>query len=149
MLRYSRRTTPLFATESRPCSRWPTGERIERELAPIGKVALTSYLLQSVVLGVMFTGYGFGLVDQLAPLAVIAIVPVVFVAQMLLGRWWLSGHAYGPVEWVLRAIPIAGIPPFVAPSNTKVEVIQAAWVGAISRSPTTERQRRWAASPDL
>lgn len=87
-----------------------TGERIERALAPMGKTALTNYLLQSAVLGILFTGYGFGLVDQLPPLSVIAIVPVIFTGQMLLSRWWLGRHFYGPAEWVLRAITTAAVP---------------------------------------
>jgi len=46
----------------------------------MGKAALSNYLLQSAVLGLIFTGYGFGLIDQLAPVAVIAIVPSVWLA---------------------------------------------------------------------
>lgn len=81
-----------------------TGERIERALAPMGKLALTNYLLQSAVLGVIFTGYGFGLVDRLAPIVVIAITAVIFAVQIALSTWWLKQHLYGPAEWVLRAV---------------------------------------------
>ncbi|QDY77972.1 DUF418 domain-containing protein [Streptomyces qinzhouensis] len=86
------------------------GAAVERALAPLGKTALSAYLLQSLTLGVLFTGYGFGLIDRLAPLAVVAIVPAVFLAQLLLAKWWLRGHRYGPGEWLLRAATVAGIP---------------------------------------
>ncbi|MGV9311149.1 DUF418 domain-containing protein [Streptomyces sp. NPDC003691] len=86
------------------------GAAAERALAPLGKVALSAYLLQSLVLGVLFTGYGFGLIDRLAPLAVVAVVTVVFLAQLLLAKWWLRTHRYGPGEWLLRAVTIAGRP---------------------------------------
>ena len=88
------------------------GRRIEQALAPMGKIALTNYLGQSVALGILFTGYGFGLVDRLSPLAVLAFVPIIFAAQLVLSSWWLRRHLYGPGEWVLRAITIAGIPPW-------------------------------------
>ena len=92
----------LFTTSS--------GAKIERVLAPMGKIALTNYLLQSAVLGVLFTGYGLGLVDQLSPIVVLAIVPIVFCAQIGLSTWWLKRHVYGPAEWVLRAVTNAEIP---------------------------------------
>ena len=94
----------LFRTE--------LGRRIEQALAPMGKIALTNYIGQSVALGILFTGYGFGLVDRLSPLAVLAFVPIIFTAQLVLSSWWLKRHMYGPGEWVLRAITIAGIPPW-------------------------------------
>lgn len=94
----------LFQTER--------GSRVERALAPMGKMALTNYLGQSLALGILFTGYGFGLVDRLSPLAALAFVPIIFTAQLVLSNWWLKRHPYGPGEWVLRAITIAGIPPW-------------------------------------
>ena len=88
------------------------GRRIELALAPMGKIALTNYLGQSVVLGILFTGYGFGLVDQLSPIAILGFVPIIFTTQLVLSSWWLKRHLYGPGEWVLRAITIAGMPPW-------------------------------------
>ncbi|QBJ96310.1 DUF418 domain-containing protein [Rhodococcus sp. ABRD24] len=88
------------------------GRRIESALAPMGKIALTNYLMQSAVLGVLFTGYGFGLVDRLAPATVVAVVAVVFTAQVVASRWWLRGHRYGPAEWALRAVTLAALPPW-------------------------------------
>jgi uncharacterized protein len=88
------------------------GERVEAALAPMGKAALTNYLVQSLVLGVLFTGYGFGWVDRLPPLAVAAVVPAVFAVQMVASRLWLRTHPYGPAEWGLRAATLATIPPW-------------------------------------
>ncbi|SDE56136.1 uncharacterized protein SAMN05444580_12139 [Rhodococcus tukisamuensis] len=90
------------------------GGRIERALAPMGRIALTNYLLQSVVLGVLFTGYGLGLVDRLSPPVVLAVVPAVFLCQAEMSRRWLRRHRYGPAEWVLRAATLAAIPPWRA-----------------------------------
>lgn len=94
----------LFRTE--------VGRRVQSALAPMGKMALSNYLGQSMVLGVLFTGYGFGGVDRLPPLAILAVVPFIFLAQLRLSRWWLGRHVYGPGEWLLRAVTIARRPPW-------------------------------------
>lgn len=88
------------------------GRRIESALAPMGRIALTNYLLQSVLLGVLFTGYGLGLVDRLTPAAVVVVVAVVFACQAVASKYWLRGHRYGPAEWVLRAVTTASFPPW-------------------------------------
>lgn len=76
--------------------------RVRETLAPAGRMALTGYVGQSVVLALVFTGYGLGLVDRVAPAAVLGFVTVVFAAQLVASRWWLGRHAYGPLEWALR-----------------------------------------------
>eukprot|EP01032_Pedospumella_encystans_P025092 gene25091-28367_t len=81
----------------------PAGRRIEAALAPLGKMALSNYLLQSLLLGLLFTGYGLRLIDRLSPLAVLACVPPIYALQILASRWWLARYRYGPGEWLLRA----------------------------------------------
>ncbi|MFE0421609.1 DUF418 domain-containing protein [Streptomyces sp. NPDC058953] len=93
------------------------GATVERLLAPLGKTALSAYLLQSLTLGVLFTGYGFSLIDRLPPLALVAVVPAVFLAQLLLAHRWLRRHRYGPGEWALRAVTIAAVPPWREPGK--------------------------------
>jgi uncharacterized protein len=73
-------------------------------LAPMGKIALTNYLMQSVVMALLFTGYGLRLCNELPPLAVMALVFAIYFAQMTLSAWWLKRHTYGPAEWLLRAV---------------------------------------------
>jgi uncharacterized protein len=72
-------------------------------LAPAGRMPLTNYLLQSVAMALLLTGWGLGLAAQLgyAQLSVLAIA--VFAAQTLLSRWWLARHAQGPLEALWRA----------------------------------------------
>ena len=89
----------------------PAGRRIEVALAPLGKMALSNYLLQSLLLGLLFTGYGLRLIDRLPPLAVLACVPPIYALQMLASRWWLARYRYGPGEWLLRAATLAAVPP--------------------------------------
>ncbi|MFD3702443.1 DUF418 domain-containing protein [Nocardia sp. NPDC058658] len=79
-------------------------------LAPAGRMAATNYIGQSVVMMLVYTGYGLGLADDLPPLAVIAIALLTFAAQLAFSAWWLRRHRYGPVEWVLRAATYLTIP---------------------------------------
>lgn len=80
------------------------GARVVAALAPMGKIALTNYLMQSVLMAVLFTGYGLRLCDELPPLAVMGVVFAIYLAQMALSAWWLKRHTYGPAEWLLRAV---------------------------------------------
>ncbi|XLZ69965.1 DUF418 domain-containing protein [Massilia sp. SR12] len=80
------------------------GARVVAALAPMGKIALTNYLMQSVAMAVLFTGYGLRLCDELPPAAVLALVFAIYFTQMVLSAWWLKRHTYGPAEWLLRAV---------------------------------------------
>ncbi len=80
------------------------GARVIAALAPMGKLALSNYLMQSLVMACLFTGYGMRLCDELPPIAVLALVAAIYLTQMALSAWWLKHHSYGPAEWLLRAI---------------------------------------------
>lgn len=95
--------------------RWfsrPGGEAAERWLAPAGRMALTNYVLQSVVLAVIFTAYGFALVGDLSAPVVAVVVCALFALQLVLSRWWLRTHHHGPLEWLLRAWTYGKLPPW-------------------------------------
>lgn len=77
---------------------------IAAALAPAGRIAASSYLLQSLVGSLIFTGYGLALIGSIAPAPRLLIVVAVFSTQLALAAWWLRRHSYGPVEWLLRAL---------------------------------------------
>lgn len=84
-------------------------------LAPAGRMAASNYILQSVVLMVIYTGYGLALADDVPPAGVIGIALVTYAVQIVLSDRWLRGHAYGPVEWVLRAATYLSVPAWRRP----------------------------------
>jgi uncharacterized protein len=84
----------------------PAGRRLGAVLEPAGRMALSNYLLQSLVGALVFTAYGWALVGQVAPLLVALGVLALYGAQLALSRRWMATHAYGPVEWLLRAVTL-------------------------------------------
>lgn len=73
-----------------------------RWLAPAGRMALTNYLLQSVVCTLVFYGYGLGHFEQLPRAWQPVFVLALFAVQVVASRWWLARHRYGPMEWLWR-----------------------------------------------
>ncbi|HJU40649.1 MAG TPA: DUF418 domain-containing protein, partial [Tahibacter sp.] len=94
----------LLALQSR------AGDALRAGLAPAGRMALTNYLAQSAICAFVFTGYGLALVGQVAPWQAFALAVAIFAVQTVASRWWLARHAYGPVEWLLRAATLARRP---------------------------------------
>ncbi len=79
-------------------------EWLVRIVAPIGRMALTSYATQSLVLGFVFYGYGLGLCGRL-PSAPVALGGIAFYAlQIGASHLWLSRFRFGPLEWVWRSL---------------------------------------------
>lgn len=87
---------------------------LARWLAPAGRMALSNYLGQSLFAAFVFTGYGLGLVGTVAPATAVLTGGLLFAAQLVLSTWWLRRHPYGPVEWALRAVSYAEVPPWRA-----------------------------------
>jgi uncharacterized protein len=79
-------------------------------LAASGRMALTHYLTQSLVLACVFTGYGLGLYDRVGTAAVVAGCVVLYGAQLSLGAWLMGRQRYGPVELLLRTVTLARRP---------------------------------------
>jgi uncharacterized protein len=88
----------------------PAGTRLCALLAPLGKMALSNYLMQSIVLGLLFTGYGAGWINQIEPWRLLPMVAAIFAVQMWLSARWLHRHPYGPFEWLLRAVTLLAWP---------------------------------------
>jgi uncharacterized protein len=86
------------------------GRPLATALAPAGRMALSNYLLQSMICAVLFHAYGFSLMGQWPPLAGLGAAIAIFMLQLVISRWWMARFAYGPLEWGLRAITIAAWP---------------------------------------
>ena len=82
-----------------------------RWLAPVGRMALSNYLGQSLVCTLVFYGYGLGWFEQVGRASQLLFAVVLFAMQVLLSQLWLRRFQYGPVEWLWRAFTYLQLPP--------------------------------------
>ncbi len=84
-------------------------------LAPVGRMALTLYLLQSLIGVVLFYGIGFGI----GPWRGVAVWwlawLLIFGAQIAASHWWLARFRYGPCEWAWRSLTYGAWQPMRLP----------------------------------
>ncbi len=81
-------------------------------LAPLGRMALSAYLMQSLCMTAVFYGWGLGLYNRMGPLAGVVLGLGFFALQMVLCRWWLSHFCFGPIEWAWRCLTYGARQPF-------------------------------------
>ncbi|WP_394833091.1 DUF418 domain-containing protein [Pendulispora rubella] len=72
--------------------------------APIGRMAFTNYLTQTLVFTTLFYGYGFGWLGQVGYAMSVAIGLVFYGLQGILSTVWLRHFAFGPFEWAWRSL---------------------------------------------
>lgn len=82
----------------------PRARALLAHLAPVGRMALSNYLLQSVICSLIFFGFGFGLFNRVGTAAGMLIAAAIFAAQIGLSRLWLKRFQFGPVEWLWRSL---------------------------------------------
>lgn len=87
------------------------GSKILGLLAPAGKMALTNYLMQSLIGSLVFYGYGLGLWQQWGRAELALFVMSVFIAQIIFSHLWLRYFRYGPMEWLWRSLTYWTWPP--------------------------------------
>ena len=77
---------------------------IGRALAPVGRTALTCYVLQNALAGAVCYGWGLGLAAKLDSTTVVPVTVMLFlvIAGLLMvgSRLWLAHHDRGPLEWM-------------------------------------------------
>lgn len=78
-------------------------------LQPVGQMALTNYIGQTVIMLVIF--YVFGLFNSVNAVWFIPIAIGVFILQLLLSHFWMKYFSYGPLEWLWRSFTYFKIMP--------------------------------------
>lgn len=72
--------------------------------APIGRMAFTNYIMQSVIFTFIFYGYGLGQFGQLGITTVFLMGVLVYGLQGVFSAWWLRYFRFGPLEWLWRTM---------------------------------------------
>ncbi|MEW4212103.1 DUF418 domain-containing protein [Priestia megaterium] len=70
----------------------------------IGRMALTNYILQSVLYSFIFYSYGLGLSGKIGTWQALIVAIVFFVFQICLSNIWLKYFRFGPLEWIWKSI---------------------------------------------
>ena len=76
---------------------------LQARLAATGRMALTNYITQSLICGLVFYGHGLGLFEQVGGPGQVAIVAGIWVLQLTWSPWWLARFRFGPLEWLWRS----------------------------------------------
>lgn len=79
------------------------GKRLQL-LAPVGQMALTNYLTQSIVCTLIFYGYGLGLFGKMGAALGIGLTIIIYLLQIPISHWWMRRFKYGPAEWLWRSL---------------------------------------------
>ena len=81
--------------------RW---KRWLRTVAAAGQMALSNYLLQSLLCTTIFYSYGLGLFGSVGRTTGLALVVVIYAGQVVFSVWWLKRFQFGPMEWLWRTL---------------------------------------------
>jgi uncharacterized protein len=85
-------------------------------LASVGRMALSNYLLQTVICTTIFYGHGLGLFGRIDRAGQLAIVVGIWIFQAGLSSLWLRYFTVGPVEWLTRWLVFGRRPTFLRSS---------------------------------
>ena len=86
-------------------------------LAPVGRMALTNYLMHSIICTTLFYSYGFGLFGKINTFQGILLAILIFAIQIPFSNLWLKRFQYGPFEWLWRSLTYLKVQPLLKPNN--------------------------------
>jgi uncharacterized protein len=110
-----------------------------------GRMALTSYLTQTVFLTLLFVPYGVGLTSFTTTMQLLFCLGFFFLFQVPISHWWLARYQYGPAEWVWRSATYGAAQPMRRPPLLVADVEDSTLIatdGAEHRPPHEHGSRR-------
>ncbi len=79
--------------------------------APMGRMALTNYIMHSVILVGVFHGYAgqmYGLISRSPQMLIVA---AIILFQVIVSALWLKAFRFGPLEWLWRSLTYLKVQP--------------------------------------
>ena len=73
-------------------------------MRPVGRMAFTNYLMQSIICGLIFYSIGFGMMGKLERHELYYVVGAVWVFQIVSCNIWMKYYQFGPFEWAWRSL---------------------------------------------
>ena len=80
------------------------GPAMQAVFAPVGRMAFSNYLAQSIICTFIFYGHGLGLFMEVGRVGQILIVLAIWIAMPFWSRAWLARFRFGPAEWLWRSL---------------------------------------------
>jgi uncharacterized protein len=93
---------------------------IFRHLSPIGRMALSNYLTQTLVCTFIFYSWGLGYFAKMGSAVGLVLSLGIYGLQMVFCAWWLNNYQFGPAEWLWRSLTYGKMQPM------KVQAVPAA-----------------------
>jgi uncharacterized protein len=75
-----------------------------KPLAAAGRMALTNYLMQSVICTFLFYSYGLRLYGSVGAAAGLVLSVSIWLVQLPISMLWLGKFRFGPMEWLWRSL---------------------------------------------
>ncbi|TVR79979.1 MAG: DUF418 domain-containing protein, partial [Chitinophagaceae bacterium] len=69
---------------------------------PVGRMALTNYIMQTIICTTIFYGYGLELIGRFEPIFIFPLAVVIYLFQMYLSAWYFKHYKMGPLERLWR-----------------------------------------------
>ena len=107
-------------------------QRLVHPFAAVGRMALTNYLMQSVLCTLFFYHHTRSLYGRMGPALGLAPTVILYGAQVVFSNWWLQRYRFGPMEWLWRGMTYGKFP-----SMSKEELMPTIPAPSLSSSPIT------------
>jgi len=85
---------------------------LQKALAAVGTLALTNYLMHSVITSMIFYGFGFSMFGKMQRFELYYIVGGIWIFQLIASSIWVRYFHFGPVEWLWRSLTYQKRQPF-------------------------------------
>lgn len=128
---YALNVVPLAMAYAATLALWYLNPGMKRKILfmrPVGRMALTNYIMQSFLGVAIFWGIGAGIGGKIGPTVFLSIALAVWLLQVLYSAWWFKHFNYGPLEWIWRMLtygkrlPLRKLAPPFIPENTIEEM---------------------------
>ena len=89
---------------------------------PVGQMAFTNYLMQSLICGLLFYGIGWGWYGRLERYEIYIVVAVIWVVQIIYSHLWLHYFRFGPLEWAWRSLTYWKLQPMKKSNKKEMDI---------------------------
>lgn len=83
--------------------RLPVTSWLAKLMSPVGRMAFTNYLMQSIIGLFLFGGFAFGLFNKLQRYELYYVVGSIWIFQIIFSHAWMRIYTIGPFEWLWRS----------------------------------------------